>query len=380
MMSASKLNFNLIHNIGYLSIYLFIFSKLDYLYAQSDSINFAQHEKKITNHYYVKNAVEKITPKKMENLLREFLYQTKPNRIPGGKGNLIAREFIEKNVMTNMSIVSFSKDTFFVDDKKKIVYATKPGEQSIECQNIVWEKKGIRYPDKKLILGANYDVSFNLEKLSKSSYKNLNNIDLPGADNNGSGVVINLSMIKILEKLDLAKTVQIIFFDCDDRSSLGFKHYIEKNHDYLKAGQESLAGIVYLKSLGHDTKTKDKEKKLRNFNLYHNDPKLVAIFSNKKNESYLQMNFKEQGLKELIEKKSEQSDQSKNDLAFLSLTQALNDSQLPAILFSQNRDDDLNERQNTSNDFYETLNHMTLYQVYFDLFFSILVWNFDILT
>jgi hypothetical protein len=356
----------------------------------------SSYEKKIKTGYNITSVTEKISKDTLEKNLRDFVAAGRPSRMIGTPGHQKAMEYIEgklkalKSNGTSYERVEFTPNIakagdFYAEDFKKEVVAKIPktdpnydrwkgftlsmmkaldSVKDAKGYNLVWEKKGTTKPDEVIILGANYDTLLNDPKTLLVDTKGA----MPGADNNGTGVAALLSMAEILDKLDLPKTVRIVFFDFEEMGFLGSRDYVEK----LKAnmGQQKIVGYVNLVMLGNDSKRDDKEKKLNNFKVYLRNPKDVGADQDLKLEEMLTSAGKR--LYNIIEFKPEAN--SMNSSSHISFW----DAGLPAICFSQNWESDFNPRFHTPNDFVETLNINTYTNAFRYITGSVLSWNYDI--
>ncbi len=356
----------------------------------------SSYEKKIKTGYNITSVTEKISKDTLEKNLRDFVAAGRPSRMIGTPGHQKVMEYIEgklkalKSNGTSYERVEFTPNIakagdFYAEDFKKEVVAKIPktdpnydrwkgftlsmmkaldSVKDAKGYNLVWEKKGTTKPDEVIILGANYDTLLNDPKTLLVDTKGA----MPGADNNGTGVAALLSMAEILDKLDLPKTVRIVFFDFEEMGFLGSRDYVEK----LKAnmGQQKIVGYVNLVMLGNDSKRDDKEKKLNNFKVYLRNPKDVGADQDLKLEEMLTSAGKR--LYNIIEFKPEAN--SMNSSSHISFW----DAGLPAICFSQNWESDFNPRFHTPNDFVETLNINTYTNAFRYITGSVLSWNYDI--
>ncbi len=225
--------------------------------------------------------------------------------------------------------------------------------------NIIWEKKGSKYPNEVIIIGANYDSIVH----DKKTLKVLPDHEAPGADNNGSGVAVALSMIEVLSTLDLPRTVKVVFLDFEELRFLGSKDFAGK---HLKKDQE-IAGFINLVMLGHDCVRTDAKKKKGNMKLYGRrnnrlDRTLatVLIRAGKKMTHNIEFSY------------SPNSFNSSGHISFWG-------HPMGVLTFTQNWDADFNnERYHTSDDFVETLNMKTLYNSFKYITGSIIAWAYDV--
>lgn len=350
------------------------------------------YEKKIKSGYNITNATEKLSRESIEKNLRDFVASGRPSRFVGSPGHQKARSFITERLKaakssgSSFSAQEFTPDIaaagkFYADDFKNEVVAkisptdpnynhwkgftlsmmkTLDSVKGMRGVNLVWEKKGVTRPDEVLILGANYDTLLNDPKTMIVSKEGA----MPGADNNGTGVAALLSMIEILDKLDLPKTVRIVFFDFEELGFLGSKAYVES----LKG--QKIAGFISLVMLGHDSKRDDKEKKQNNMKLYLRAPEtkgseadlnLANIITGSGKRLYSTIEFKPEA-------------NGMNSSSQINFWQAGH----PAICLSQNWESDFNPRFHTPNDFVETLNMNTYTLGFRYITGSVLAWNYDV--
>ena len=354
------------------------------------------YEKKIKNNYNITSAVEKISRDALEKNLRDFLANSRPSRFVGTPGHLKALGYLEDKLKSfhskgvSFEKMEFSPDIarageFYAEDfKKEVVAKISPSDpnydhwkgftlsmmktldsvKGVKGVNLVWEKKGIKYPDEVIILGANYDTLLNDPKTMKVDSVS----SMPGADNNGTGVVALLSMIEILDKLDLPKTVRIVFFDFEELGFSGSHEYVEKLKSNL--GTQKITGYINLVMLGNDSKREDKEKKLNNMKLYLRAPNEKGSDLDLKLANLITTNGKR--LYSSIEFKPEAN--SMNSSSHISFWE----SGIPAVCMSQNWESDFNPRFHTPNDFIETLNMNTYSSAFRYITGSVLAWNYDV--
>ena len=316
------------------------------------SFEYQSYDQKIKNNYGIRNVIEKYPRAGLEKNLRDFVASGRPNRLVGSSGHKKAQEYLETKLKSFMSAgVSISKMEFsgVVDNK------TYTGV------NFVWEKKGLVTPDDVIILTANYDTLLKDSKTGKLIFKG----EMPGADNNASGVAIMLSMMEILDKLNLPKTVKMVFLDFGEFESLGARSFATSKELLAEKTSKKIAGIISLSMLGHDSRTGDMDKKMSNMNIYAGPNEAFAgmlIKSGKENYSTVTFRLTE----------ATEASKLPLDAAFFK------EAGIPAVTFSQNREGDLNPRYMSSNDFVETLNINTYTNVFRYVASGVLAWNYDV--
>lgn len=338
--------------------------------VKANPIIFKDHEKKIKTFYQIKNAVDKISRKDLEENLRQFLFQSRPSRLIDSSGHKGAREFIAKELSTlTMPGSKFIQDEFNYDVdsaifdyreefQNEIVKNFLPKDQNYQKWlkvtegmidvvgkfrgkkgiNYIFEKRGTQKPEEVLIIGANYDTMVNnpITLLPEADKP------MPGADNNGSGVVVLLNLAKILNGLDLPITVRLVFFDGEEFNYLGSKAFLQKYKDDLKKG--TFRGFINLLMLGHDSKREDKENKNSNMSIYirpndAGDLNLAGAIINGGKKTWGAIDFKAE---------ANAMNSSSHEMFWK--------QGLPAVVVTQNWENDFNPRWHTPNDFYETLN------------------------
>lgn len=232
-------------------------------------------------------------------------------------------------------------------------------------KNIVWEKKGFLQPEQVLIIGAHYDtIAQDPEKLLVSNQGNM-----PGADNNASGVAAALGLIEVLSQVNIGKTVRVIFFDAEEIGQSGSRAYVEAHKEEL--GKQKLAGFVNLLMLGHDSLHQDKSNKSGNMRFYTRDPsvdekgsvldtRLAKLLSDVGKEVRSSVNFEPTARKDL----------TSSQLAFQTL-------EIPTIVMTHDWENDFNTAHHTKQDFAETLNFSTFHNAAQFLIGTVLAWTFD---
>ena len=329
-------------NLIIISLFISFFVSQDAFYFEYQSF-----EKKVKTSYSVRTLVEKMPRRDIEESLRGFVAASRPGRLLGSSGHAKARDFLENKLKTKATGV-LTKDDFPVGDKRGV--------------NFIWEKKGISSPMDVMILGAHYDTLLKDPKTKQIILKG----EMPGADNNASGVSILLSMIEILDKLELPKTIRIVFFDAEEFDSSGSKAFVNKYSESMS--KEKIVGFINLSMLAHDSRNTDTERKLNNFKIYTRpnnevDGVLAKFIIERGSKNYGSLSLS------LANHPSEGFPVSAQNLA---------EAGIPSVTLSQNRETDLNPRFMTSNDFVETLNIATYTNVFKYVSSMVLSWNYDI--
>ncbi len=365
----------------------------------SHALVLKKREKRPQNLLQVKSVFYKLKKKSFEKELRNFVSCCRPNRMVGTTGHKKASSYIVERIKEldttgeNVLIVDeFKPDiesaiSLFMGDFEREVEGKYPkssktyrkwnaltrnyvkaleGMRGQKGKNIVWEKKGYLQPEETIVLGAHYDtLVIDKEKMS------IENTRQPGADNNGSGVTTLLSLIEVLSEVDLPKTVRIVFFDYGEWGFLGSKAYLQK-YGKLHLKNKKFAGYVDLVMLGHDTKSKDKEKRNGNMKIYTRSESSPSYGQDLKLQKLL----------------TRTGNKLQTGVKFTPIANGFNSSGhtlfweagLAAIVFTQDWENDYNQRlHHSSNDIVETLNIKTLYSSFRYIGGSIVSWAYDLL-
>lgn len=344
-----------------------------YFFASTSFANpiiYKDHEKKIKTFYQIKSAVDKIARKDLEESLRRFLFQSRPGRLVNSPGHKGARDFLVKELSAlTMPGSKLIQDEFIYDVdsaiqdyreefQKEIVKNFAPKDPNYQKWlkvtegmidvvgkfrgktgvNYIFEKRGTLRPEEVLVIGANYDTMVNnpqtlLPEIDKP---------MPGADNNGTGVIVLLNLAKILNGLDLPITVRLVFFDGEEFNYMGSKAYLQKYKEELKKG--TFRGFINLLMLGHDSKREDKEGKNNNMSIYIRpnevgDLNLAGAIINGGKKTWGTIDFRAE---------ANAMNSSSHEMFWK--------EGLSAVVLTQNWESDFNPRWHTPNDFYETLN------------------------
>ena len=344
----------------------------------------------------LKSLIRGYSKSKLEKKLRNFVRLTGPNRMIGESGHRNTIPILMEQVKSisggdrvKVYVQQFSPDleygkSFYRKDfHDNIVTKYSPRDpiykqwnlltssivrqldelKGVAGRNLIWEKKGSLKPEEVLILGAHYDTI----ALDKSMTRILPKEEMQGADDNGTGVTILLGLIELLSKIDNHRTVRIIFFDFQELGMLGSRGYIQKYNQQLKE-KEKVVGFVSIEQLGHDTKIFDKQKKHGNMKAYirrSDEPgsnsdrvlaqKLISIGKKVRPQ-----------VKFAIDANSFPSSDHANFWK----------EGFPAVMFTQNWEDDYNGAGNHGgNDFVETLNMTTYYNVFLQLSSAVIGWS-----
>lgn len=217
-------------------------------------------------------------------------------------------------------------------------------------RNIIWEKKGSLFPNEMLILVAHYDtLGVNDQDKVDSS------VSSPGADDNGSGVAIALQCLQLFSRMNIPRTLRIVFLDWEEFGRLGSHAFVKKYQQEFS--QKKVIGFINLEMLGHDSRFKDSEKKHYNLKTYYRRPGSPNF---EKEKSFVEA-FLARGKKGDVRPKFTPIGNSYPHSGALHLW----DEALIGTTLSQNWEEDFNKgRNHTSNDFVETLNLKTLFSVF----------------
>lgn len=124
-------------------------------------------------------------------------------RFPGQAANNQARDWLAGK-LTTFGVDSVAIDSLDVRTK----YGTMPG------YNVIGYKRGARFPDHHIIVGAHRDAA---EVLGGGPFS-------PGADDDGSGTAAVLEIARILAPIETDMTVVLVLFDAEEQGLFGAKH------------------------------------------------------------------------------------------------------------------------------------------------------------
>lgn len=332
--------------------------------------------------------VQSVDQKEVESYLRSFIECCRPNRMVGGSGHKKVVPFLKKFLIEklkvspkNLDVVSFvpdvekAKKMYREDFEREIKGSFEPKSETykkwdyftksmlkeldtrskVKGHNLIWTRLAKEKTQKTLIIGAHFDTIAHDEKFNVKTEG-----FMPGADDNGSGVAVALSLIKLLKDKDLKFNVKVVFFDWEEFGFLG-------SHAFVKTlKKDDVIGYVNLEMLGNDTKSQDKLKRYQNMKVY--------IRSESDSKGY-----KED--KELLEQLTGPLKGNSVGVDFSVVSNSFNSSDhlsfwqegIAAVTFTQDWENDFNKtRYHTSNDLPETLNMKTLYKSYQYIALSIL--------
>ena len=347
------------------------------LISLSSNLVVAKKVKIIKSNYEIQQITSKFNRSKVLQQIQEFIFKSHPSRFVGTRGHLKSREYIYSQLKTltqktdNESIIkqeftpNISKSIkMYKDDfQREIVKKFNPkdskykkwdlitkktislikSKKNIKGQNIIWRKEGYINQKKELIIGAHYDnISHNLITWLPEP-----TADTPGADNNATGVVLALNLIKVLSDIDLPFNISVVFFDFAELGFLGSDYYVNN----LKIKKSNIVAFLNLEMLGHDTKDIDMEKKLRNMRIY------ISKNTNP-------INSKESKIAKKLRKLGRNITSAVNfkiiDNGFNASDHiSFREKNIPSLTFTQSWDTDFNPLYHSSKDVPETLNSQT---------------------
>ena len=362
--------------------------------AQVDKLAISKYERNPKQLEKVKILVSKITKDDIYKTLIEFIKATRPGRFVGTSGHKNTFTFLldyigkikgttdllwvdEFNPDLEYAIKMYNRDfenqiigkytpssTEYrkADRLTKSAISTLKNFKGLKGKNVIYEKKGSKNPNDIIILGAHLDtivVNSNTSSIEKD-------VPMPGADNNASGVSVLLNLIKIISKLDMEKTIRIVFFDFENLGFLGSRNFVEKYYDELVNNKNRLVGFINVLMLGHDTLDEDQEKQMGNMKIYTRkqnakDADLAKLMNLSGIKAVSGINFK-----------VEPNDfQDGSNISFW-------EKDLPSVVMTQNWENDPNFKMHTPNDLIETLNMATLHRAFQHISLAVVAWGFDI--
>ena len=110
-----------------------------------------------------------------------------------------------------------------------------PEGATVEAPNVLAEKRGTRYPDRIVEIGAHYDTV----------------PGSPGADDNASAVAAVLEIARVLADIPCERTIRYCFFGFEEAGSPGVEHHVAT----IRADTErEVEGILNLDMVGYTDK------------------------------------------------------------------------------------------------------------------------------
>ena len=327
-------------------------------------------------YHQVRTELQKTYSKELVSWVNGLVKASGPTRMVGRPGHTMAREYIEETILKldakktgKMTLSTFAPDVneaklFYQKDFDKKVegkfskqspeylkwslFTTHMKEisdqlKSNQGENIIWEKEGLDM-NKVLVVTAHYDtISHHPQTLLVQ-----NDVPMPGANYNASGVAVALGLIQHLAQMDLNYSVQVVFLDWQGVGFLGSYHHAQQ----LKSSGKKILGVINLEMLGQDTSYFDKTKKIGNMSLY-----LRPVSEEEKFAKKLVEHGSKIDSKVTFEMRANSFENSDNIRYW--------EKDLVAVTFSQNWEDDFNPKfYQTPLDTPETLNHDTLHHAY----------------
>ncbi len=98
--------------------------------------------------------------------------------------------------------------------------------------NVIGAIKGDSVPNEVFVLGAHFDTV----------------IDSPGADDNASGVIGMLEVMKIMSQYSFARSIEFVGFDLEEDGHIGSKHYVK---EIKRNGVSNIFGSINFDMIGY---------------------------------------------------------------------------------------------------------------------------------
>lgn len=363
------------------SLIAILFSFSTYAF-ETKSFPVALLKSKPKNKFELQKNIDLVGRPELTSLLREFVTATPKGRMVGTPGQKVARETLKALIDTLSSGNGVLKiDPFkpkveraisniqknFEENVSKTLKVTNPTYQKArrykdsfisyanlykgeEGRNLVWEKMGTTHPNEVVVVLAHYDT------LSVNDGDRIDpKVVSPGADDNGSGVAIALQLIQIFSRMEIPRTLRVVFLDWEELGNLGSLAFVERYREEYK--KKKLLGFVNLEMLGHDSRTEDQTKKNGNMRSYYRRPG-SPLFNEE--QAFVQQFLKDG---KSIESHVKFTPIGNSYPHSGSLSQW--EEGMIGITFSQNWEEDYNKSRNHGpNDFVETLNFTTLHSSY----------------
>jgi hypothetical protein len=351
-----------------------VFLKLITLSIFSLTLN--AHARAPGSYTQLKSELQKVSTRNLVEWINTLIKVSAPSRMVGLPGHDKARDFLSDTIKNfdpknsgSLTITSSPTDIIVVKNFYQKDFDEKVGgkipksnpdyqkwlrftssmqnlaetKKASPVQNIIWEKAGLN-AKKILVITAHYDTISH----DKSTFLVNEKEPMPGANYNGSGVVVALGLIKTMAQIDLNYSVQVVFLDWQ---GIGFYGSHVHARELKNSGKEIL-GVVNLEMLGQDTSFFDKTKKNGN---------MVVYLRNLTDETKWVTKLTEHGQKMTSKVSFEIKPigfENSDNFRFWEQGHR-------AATFSQNWEEDFNPKfYQTSQDTPETLNHETLWHAY----------------
>lgn len=310
--------------------------------ANAQVIKISDYEKKITNSFKLKSVSEKISKEDLIRELKLFIGATRPQRVAGSAGHEKAQNYLVSELK------ALSNGQIEIQE-----YPLEKGAG----KNIIWQKVTAgekKTGQKHLVLLTHFDA------------KNIANLKLEqeyqAADSSASGVALMLAMARLFNELNMPKTIELVFLDAVENQKKGVWQYLDKY-------KNSDAIYIDINSIGHDSKLKDKNKALYNMGFYYSSPLAPEIknvyeqFLSYGKSHYPQLKLESRPFETPL---------------FFDVADAFKSLNLSLFILTHDRENDINQRLGSTNDFIETLNFETYFFVYKYITSNILAFNYDI--
>lgn len=113
-------------------------------------------------------------------------------------------------------------DTFEVNAPRRTYFTGHSFAVSgLKQWNVIAKKRGRLFPKKKIVVGAHFDT-ISLDRAQSAQ-------DVaPGADDNASGMAAVLEIARVMKDVDVAVTVEFVFFGAEELGLIGSDHYAKQ--------------------------------------------------------------------------------------------------------------------------------------------------------
>ena len=316
------------------------------------------------------SSLDQITAPKVQELINEFVQKTTPNRVPGELGSKKARTFLkdffkkrEVKDKSELIVQNFlppidAAQKMYLDDFENQIAKKYPATDPLHIhwkkftehtlgllaqfkevpgENIIFFIKAAKAQARETIyLLANYDTILKDEEGRPKIGGNM-----PGADDNASGVVTALMAADYFSKNPLNANLVIILFDYQELAFMGARSFLGSRQE-LKIPAPSF--FISALMLGHDSSFFDKNKQTGNMKVY--------LRQKNKEDAELWQQFKNEIKENLFKPLDNSFDMGDHTVLW--------QANIPGLVFSQDWENDLNSKQHTPNDLPEALNFDTL--------------------
>jgi hypothetical protein len=180
--------------------------------------------------------VQRVAPDSVDATVRRLV--AFGTRFMGSDSNAVASVWMRDKLAGLGYPAQF--DTFDVNVPRR-TYSTGQTFQisGLKQWNVIAEKRGVLFPDKKVVLGAHYDT------IALDRPQSAQDV-APGANDNASGVAALLEIARLLQDVDLDVTVVFALWGAEELGLIGSRHYAAE----ARARFEDIVIMIQVDAIG----------------------------------------------------------------------------------------------------------------------------------